>query len=101
MRRGRGSAVQGGAQTVVVLLEGRVVRIEFEDPGDSGDIDSGAHQFDDPLDDLEIVVAVAARPTRCACGVQQPSAFVQAQGLRVESLQFGGHRDAVDPAPGA
>lgn len=72
MRRGRGSAVQGGAQTVVVLLEGRVVRLEFEDPGDSGDIDSGAHQFDDPLDDLEIVVAVAARPTRCACGVQQP-----------------------------
>ena len=82
-------------QFVVGRFQLDVLVLQTEDLPDADQIDALVGQFGDSPQPLDVVIAVTSG---AACGArrcEKPYALIQAQRLRSDPGQFGGHRDAV------
>jgi hypothetical protein len=88
-----------GLEPVNLGLQPAGLFLEFQDTADAGEVQPIGGQGHDLVQPADVVGAVAAGPAGAARRVQQPLALVDAQRLRVQAGQLGGHRDAEQPAP--
>src|SRR3954469_6615295 len=75
--------------------------LELHDRLHAGQVEAGLGQLVDAPQPVDVALAVAPAASAGAGRVEQAAAFVDAQGLRVDPGQLGGHRDDVHTAFGA
>jgi len=85
-------------QPGVVGCQLAVSGFQVQDVSDARQIHALVDKFGDPLEALEVVVAVAASAPIGARRGEQPPALVEPQRLRPDAGQLGRHRDGVDTA---
>ena len=87
-----------GLEMAVVGFEFTVAVFQVQDLRDPGDVDALGDELADPLQAIQIVVAVSASAAVGARRGEQSAPLVEPQGLRINPGQLRGHRDAVHAA---
>src|SRR5207248_3106403 len=90
------AGLQPGA--LELLPQAHELVLELHHGLDTGQVEAGAGEVVDAAQALDVAVAVAAAAAAGTGGVEQPPAFVDAEGLGVDARQLGGHRDGVHAA---
>ena len=85
-------------EQAVVGFECAVAMLQVQDLGDPGDVDALGDEIVDLLQAIQVVVAVSAGAAVGARRGEQSAPFVEPKGLRIDSGQLRGDRDAVHAA---